>query len=313
MKYLKILVINVVIVTICYQLLEVSCFFISLKNSYLQCNNGRTFSQYVFDNFNGLYSRKYVSFDELYKNLDFRNVVGSEYNKKKPIVIFGCSFAYGASLQEKQTFSYKLSQCLKRKVYNRAYPGWGPQDMLYQLRRADFYNETVTEEPEAVIYLFFNGHSCRLYREVWFFESQIFYRNSKNKLVLSPYSAGSPLYGYLAKSFRRSIVDDFVFQQKNFENIREFLAEHFISAKEEMQKHWKNTKFYILVYSCEQDIEKPVLDNLKNQGFKVIFIEDLTPINYDTSNYHISEFDSHPNEKAWDLLTPLIAKKLEMN
>lgn len=66
--------------------------------------------------FNDTYEqRNYFSDENRYKTVGSKN--------KKPVVIFGCSFAYGEYLNDNQTFGYKLSKQTGRTVYNFAYSG----------------------------------------------------------------------------------------------------------------------------------------------------------------------------------------------
>lgn len=293
-----------------YQTAEIACFFSELKRAYPYCSGGRNFKEFVLSNFQYRFQQKYKSFEQNYEEILFRETEGSQFSTQKPIVIFGCSFAYGFGLDKEQTFHYKLSKYLSRKVYNRSNSGWGPQDMLYQLRRADFYN-IVKEEPAAVIYIFMDGHLYRTMREVWTFENQIFYKKLNNMLIKSNFSSGGFLYGYLARKIRYICAENTWKNEKKFTQNSRFLTEHFLSAKREADKHWKDTKYYILVYSCSQ-IEKLILDEFKHKGFEIIYVSELTDVNIQTTDYQLSETDMHPNEKAWDLLTPLIAQKLDL-
>lgn len=302
--------INIFVLVILYQIAELACYIAELKRAYPYCANGRSFKEFALNNIQHCYLLKYKSFEQNYEQIHFRKIAGSQFLNRKPVVIFGCSFAYGVGLDEEQTFSYKLSEYLSRKVYNRANSGWGPQDMLYQLSRDDFYN-TVKEEPAAVIYVFMDGHLYRTMREVWTFENQIFYKNVKNGLKKSNFSSGGFLYGYLARKIRYILAENTWKNEKKFAQNSRFLTEHFLSAKQEADKHWKNTKYYILVYSCSQ-IEKLILDELNHKGFEVIYATELTNVNIQTTEYQLSETDMHPNEKAWNLLTPLIAQKLDL-
>lgn len=311
MKYIKILFINFFIIFCIYQLLEVIFFGIDLFRSYPYCNKDRTIKQYIIDNFRDCYLQKYIKFETNYKKLPFRPISGKQYINKKPILIFGCSYAYGFYLDDTETISYKLSEYTKRKVYNRSFPGWGPQDMLYQLKRKDFYN-IVQEEPEYIVYIFINGHSYRIFREVWTFEVQTFYRKTKDRLKESIFKSGGFLYGYIARTIRYQIGQYLTTNPKNLKFTEDMLLSHFTESKKEAQKHWKNTKYIILVYDYN-NYEKNIIEKLKDEGFEIIFAEDLTDINLKMPEYQLSEHDTHPNEKAWNLLVPLLSKRLKLN
>ena len=103
---------------------------------------------------NNLYPpEKYLNF--------FTNEIGHT-NKKPPILLFGCSFAYGTFLKNNQTFSYKLSKLTKRNVYNMALEACGIQYMYYFLSDENFYNDFSSNPPQYVIYLYIPSHLQRL-------------------------------------------------------------------------------------------------------------------------------------------------------
>lgn len=309
MRKFRLLLINTFIIICIYQILEIVCFGFELHRAYPFCGNGRTFSQFIKDNIK-MFDNKAVNYDSYYKRVKFRPVFGQDYNNKKPILIFGCSYAYGWGLEDNQTFSYKLSEYTKRKVYNRAYSGWGPQNMLYQLRRDDFYN-TVPEEPEYIIYVYMNGHSYRVFREVWSFENQLFYRYSDDKLEKSVFSSGGVLYGFIARKIRY-IIAECITNIPCFKNHTEdIVIKHFIESRDEASKHWKNTKYAVFFYSYNGN-ETGIVSKLKDRGFDVIRYCELTNENINSLEYMVSKYDMHPNEKAWDLFTPLISEKLNL-
>ena len=106
-------------------------------------------------------SIKSQDWDEFYKTAHFKEPIFRNKDLK-PIVLFGCSFAFGFGIDDEQTFSYKLSKYTNRTVYNRGLCGGGIQHVLYQLRREDFYKEI--PEPEYVIYLYISNHIRRMYK-----------------------------------------------------------------------------------------------------------------------------------------------------
>ena len=65
---------------------------------------------------------------------DYRKPSIVHNSTKKPIVLFGCSFAAGSGLKDDETLSARISQLTNRSVYNRGDEGLGPQMMLYQLQ-----------------------------------------------------------------------------------------------------------------------------------------------------------------------------------
>lgn len=258
-----------------------------------------------------------------YMDLDFypnpeegwgRYPVGLDY-KKQPIVLFGDSFAYGFQLEDTQTFFYKLSHITKRPVYIRAVPGWGIQHMLFQVRLDKFYEQV--KEPEYVIYLMICDHFRRLYcmnfmsghllnenrnLRYKFKDGQLVQIHDTNKL-LNPVKRL-----YLTNKMHQVYVNNMILNPKNYDNYSKFALEHFIESKNEMQKHWKNTKFIVLYYHHFLN-DNRFTEDLEKAGFTVLSIPDLVDVNLSDKEYNVQE-GKHPNEKAWDLLTPIIVDKL---
>jgi len=281
-------------------------------------------------------------FPQIYKKECFQDYEWSGrfpeglYYKKKPIVVFGCSFAYGFLLKNEETFSYKLSHLSKRPVYNRAYPGWGIQHMLYQVRDKEFYK--IIPEPEYVIYIYQLDHLRRLYVKRFndfALLSEYLYltyieENNKNLVEEYKYKKNhhlniikrsylyNKIYEILLSKLFYSIVnnhDENNFLIKNITNSKKldnintnFAFLHFISAKEEMQKHWKNTKYIIFSYD-DYYFHEEFLKRLSDNGFIVLKANDLTNENLLSSEF-IQKDGIHPIGKVWDILTPKIIEKI---
>ncbi len=245
-----------------------------------------------------------------------REPVGLNY-KNKPIVLFGDSFAYGYKLENEQTFYYKLSQITKRPVYVRAVPGWGIQHMLYQTRIDKFYEQV--PEPEYAIFLMINDHLRRLYTinllsgHFLNEERNLRYKLKDGKLIQITDSniLLKPIKKlYLTNKIHQMYLNNVILNHKNYSEYSKFAIEHFVESRNELQKHWKNTKYVIILYQHIYN-EKNFIQKLRDKGFIVIPIFSLTNINLNDKEYNIDE-SLHPNEKAWDLLTPLVVKDLNL-
>lgn len=245
-----------------------------------------------------------------------RPVEGIEYNKK-PIVIFGCSYAYGFSLNNEQTFSYKLSKLAKVPVYNRAWTGWSIQHMLYQTKLDELYKQI--PEPEYVIYVYINDHIRRLYLltfsswNILADEQNLRYKEKNGQLV--EIKNNNPILRqikrlYIVNKIHHIYVKNFILRKNNKKNCYKFAIKHFKESKKEMQKHWKNTKYVVFFYEDGKENNYLKL-YLKNLGFIIINKSDLTDEDLNSSKYLLK--NHHPNENAWNLLTPLIIEKLNIS
>ena len=233
---------------------------------------------------------------------------------KKPIVIFGCSFAYGHKLERNETFSSELARLTDRPIYNRGFNSTGPQFMLYQLKNNTFYKEV--PKPEHIIYVYIEDQLPRLYFGLTPYRSRyIFYKTNKSKtgltrnylreILLRSYS----LYYILQKSKRELIINN-----PSSENLQ-LLKLHFIEAKKEAEKNWgKDVKFTILLFENKRytDNIKSIIPELKSYGIDFIDINELSDKNFTSKEYWLTKNDSHPNAKTWKELTPLIVKKMNL-
>lgn len=323
-RVLKIILINLLIfvgLIVCFE------YVLYLEISKKACieGPGRGFKNYIPPK----YSFKMRKFEELYTitkhfqkgnygNLNMRSPEGLNYTKK-PIILFGCSFTFGYSLKDEQTFSYKLSHLSKRPVYNRASGGWGVQHMLYQSRRKDFYSEV--KEPEYIIYVLINRQLHRLVKKVWWQPSNdlyLHYKENNGDLVEDNSPWSFLWFSCIIKNYFEN-VEERNFVSKDFNKSFDFMKLHFLKSKQEFQKHYPHTKFVILKYRemMGSDCSSELLDTerweeLKKAGFIVIDTKDLVGSTLCSYNYVLSKEDTHPNEKAWDLVTPALIKRLNL-
>ena len=238
---------------------------------------------------------------------------GTEY-KSDPIIIFGCSFAYGMELNKDQTIGYKLSHILKRPVYNRSVYGQALSEMYYQSESEEFYKQV--PKSDTVIYIMIDDHYRRMFTDTcevidtWFL---VQYDIKKGKLIRRKYKnifSNFIKSLYLVKQIKHSYFAKYTTDEKNKEKLTDDALIYFIKTRENLEKRWNNKiKFTVIFYNdiLGSDLLKEKL--LKNQ-FYVIDIKDLTNENlYDDKYLAVDKI--HPSEAAWDLLTPLIAEIIE--
>lgn len=245
-----------------------------------------------------------------------RAPVGLNYTKK-PVVIFGCSFAYGFELEEKDTFHKRLSELTHRPVYNKAQTGWGIQHMLKQVSDEKFYQKV--PEPEYVIFVSIYDHFRRLYILTFFsgdmLNEEFYLRYKEKNGELIEIKHRNEFYNflkslYIVQKFHHFYINNFVVRPDKIEQNFDFALKHYSQSIEEMKKHWKNTKYYVLLYDDFKDSDI-FGEELEYMGYKVINIRKLTDENLYNPEYVI--IDGHPSAKAWELLTPKIIKEIGIN
>ena len=239
----------------------------------------------------------------------FREPEGLQYNKQ-PIAIFGCSYAYGFKLQNEQTLSYKLSHLGKVPVYNRAITSWGIQHMLYQTKREDLYK--TTPEPQYAIFVYFPDHINRLYYHSFILEQtlieQYYLRYEEKNGKLQEVKHDNVFLNQIQRLYLYNKINQYlIINAQKTQKHYDFALKHFIEAKEEMQKHWKNTKYAVLFYVSDPN-ENYLKSKLKENNFIVMDADEMTGKNLRKEEYMSSDY--HPKEEAWDLIVPKLIEKL---
>lgn len=256
---------------------------------------------------------EHKNFDETYqmiKEEGLRKPIGLDY-KKKPILLMGCSFAWGYDLDEKDTLGFKLSKQTQRPLYNRAYQfWWGLQTMYYQSLLEDFYKEV--PEPEYVIYVFMDDHAGRALSSV----IEPFYQYPHLRYVINKDKLEREKFAFVYNLFFFKKIARIIANRHYDENHLRIINKFFIETKKEFDKHWKNYKFVILLYDTGESSDNIVngakIKELNEQGFIVLSTKDLLG-RYLNQKEDVIWDDCHPSAKVWTELTPKIIKRLNIN
>lgn len=241
---------------------------------------------------------------------------GLEY-KTTPITVFGCSYAHGQYLKYNQTFSYKLSELLKRPVYNRAIPAKGLAKMYYQSENDAFYKDV--PKSDLVIYIMLDDHYRRMkssnldMTEIYKHRT---YKVKNGELILN--NETNPILcflrsTYIYKAISCKLVERSVDNPKNAEKLSDEAALYFIKTRENLEKRWgTKVDFVVIYYNHWLRYGDLLRAKLEANGFKVINMNQITHENLLTEKY-FSPITLHPTEDVWDLITPKIVDFLELN
>lgn len=243
---------------------------------------------------------------------------GLQYKNTKPIVIFGCSYAFGQYLNQEQIFSAKLSNILKRPVYNRAISGGSFQHMYMQTLSPIFYEDVPMTD--TVIYIMIGDHYRRsLIRYFDILDLHILPHFSQKNNKLHQYNHKNNFLNfiyslYTIKYFNHINAAKFINNPKNADKLTDLSVLYFKEAKNELEKHWnKKINFYIILYEdWEIPYKEQLTQKLEKEGFIVISTKDLTNEDLRTEKWQMQD-NYHPTEAAWDMLTPKIIERLNLN
>ena len=286
-----------------------------------------------------IYNYNYRNYNKLYKKLSFkylkktdylidintyfdgssdiyrgRKPDGLEYSKNKPIIIFGCSIVQGQFLNYDQTISYKLAHILKRPVYNRGIAGHGIQQMYWQTTFNNFYKSV--PPADDVIFILIDDHYFRMhtyFMDILDHHFNIHYSKKHNDFILD--NTNNSFLNILKSSYtfkflNMKYADFYVNNPKNAEKITDEVLWFFIKTRENLEKKWhKKFKFTVIIFD-KIKYKDLLVKKLKENNFNIIETSNITKENLKDKKY-FSQNTFHPTKEVWDLLAPLIAKKIK--
>lgn len=242
-----------------------------------------------------------------------------EYTKN-PILVFGCSYAYGSGLKQEETFPYLLSELTQRPVLNFSRCS---KHLLYSIDQFYDYNKDLSAKkmplpnPDYVIYIYMHDHINRYLRIANIYEYyDILFPNQLSIITKIP------LTRFICSCIQvRKIVKGIPYK----DNSDAFLKQLILNSHKKIKELAPNAEFIIILYDQKiADMYKPIKikfdsdrmhsniwDELEEEdGITVVHTKDVVGFSFDR-NYKLKKdiADWHPNAKAWALLTPLFAKK----
>lgn len=247
--------------------------------------------------------------------------IGEKY-KKLPIVILGCSYAYGHGLKKEKTFPYVLSEITQRPVYNYSNcGGHGFGSLVFFLHNIDTENSEETNKFKYFIYIYMWDHINRYMTiDFWMRYYNLFQEPTKTDKFLEKFY----LLNYLNMKFKiRQIMSEY----PNSEQSSLIQKKIMLYMYQEIKKISPDAKLIIIIYDekipdwrggrqikyvsdvMNSHIWKELEEETKG-GIKVIHTKELTGFVFDKDwKLEADICDWHPNEKVWTYFTPLFAKK----
>ncbi len=321
LKILYIVIINIIFLAVLFFAFDYSVYRQACKEFHEQHPNDKSELKYSY---------KTVISDYLYDLEHFFNGKGMylgrlpdglEYKDKPAIVVFGCSYAFGQYLNPNQTFSYKLAHQLKRPVYNRGAVGWSTQHMYYQTLSDAFYND-IPKNTDTVIYVMIGDHLRRSQIEHFFITDKwayLHYTLKNDEFIQDNYNSKLANFFralYIRKRYNHVLAQKY--QTNDMKYVRKahkIVAKFIIKSKHNMEDRLgKKLNFYVLYYEpgdWKVSFRGELSVLLMKEGIKTISTTDLTDEDLFSKEYMMHE-NWHPQEKAWNLLTPLIIEKLQL-
>ncbi|MBQ9245080.1 hypothetical protein IJ182_02300 [bacterium] len=308
-KFIKILLLNILVLVVLFFILEGISLVAYTYNDYISDKDDpdHSLKKFIKVALPAQFKLKYTNNNNVYGkykyfNLsDFRPASIVADATKKPIVLLGCSYTWGDYIEYENIFSSVLSRKTNRTVYNLGLSGGSLLEMLYILRNNDALKRLAPDrkDVEYVIYTYIGDHRYRLYFN--FRPKSPHFRVSDHGQHLKYIHDNPFLYSLLLDK----IKSHYVYKcNVSYKLQRLFIKETY----REVKKKFPNAKFVILIYYDYGDED---WEELKNDGIIVLNVYDLVQfkINED-KDYQVQ--DGHPNGKAWNTIVPPLVEELDL-
>lgn len=245
-------------------------------------------------------------------------------NNRKPILVFGCSYAYGHGLKKEESFPFLLSKLTDRTVYNYAECGY---DLLVMSEDYLSDNAEVKEKTyfsDTVIYLYMYDHINRYFQihNLYKYYDDLFgiSTNKVHNFLLHKVA----LYKYIFASLQYKKIKDGL---PNTELMEQFLKKVILSSYKRIKEYTPFSKFIIILYEEKIPdnhdpaeicylytfIDSKIWDELEketNGNIKIVRTKDMMGFYFDKDyklKYEIADW--HPNARVWKEFTPKFVEK----
>lgn len=251
-----------------------------------------------------------------------RTVYNQEKKQKtaKYLLALGDSFTFGAGVTSGQDYPSQLAEKIsnRTKIYNLGKPGFGPNDLLFQLQSEPRLLSDISEKEGVAIWLFIEDHIERFVCDLKC------YQNGSNKYIL-----GKPRYSIINDKLVHlgSFSEAVNLKRKLFYYLGQSEALKYSGFRPDYKPEDLNAvvtglneiktileqknnlkKFYILFlgkFNEKQDL----IDLLKRKDFGIIDISDI-PV-HKIKNMRIP-FDGHPTSNYYWTISEILKKYAEL-
>ena len=93
------------------------------------------------------------------------------------------------------------------------------------------------------------------------------------------------------------------------DDVKKMTLLHFTESYKKIKKLFPKAIFVIFVYDGDNYI-KLIQKELEDNGIKIVYLSELSNIDFSQDKYKVDE--QHPNDEAWNIIVPLLAKKLNL-
>lgn len=275
---------------------------------------------------NSQWSHKLISGDSvIYDVIQTVDSTGFRYspthsNTKNAVLFLGCSFTFGAGLNDDETLPYLFEQSSSRFLQglNTGGNGYGAHQTLALLQNRLEKNLTKDKILKAGIYTALTDHVFRGNDRSTGIPGPQYVLSNNGQLVFKGVLFGTNKYNRILnyELSKSHLLKRFIFRKKpaNKGEIDLFIA--MLRESRDLFTKRYNAPFYCLLWDemeSEPGLYERLLTRLNNEQIKVIEVKDILPDYHQDKSKYLHCFDGHPKAIANELIAEYLAKLLTQN
>lgn len=234
------------------------------------------------------------------------------------VFFFGGSYTFGSGVNDNETAPYVVAEATagRFRVFNLAYRGYGPHQMLASLAE-DTYSEALGCHPRVAVYQLISGHIDRAAGLAsWdengprFVLDEAGIAVQQGRFEAAPQESRSLLAKVVNKSLIYSRLRLFL-QDRPDQQGAELVRGILHRAREIVETHDSNGEFHVLYWPSSSPLMAAVIEGLEDNGFNLHPITGILPdLATSRSRYRLHEFDGHPTELSHRLIGEYVVNEI---
>jgi hypothetical protein len=234
------------------------------------------------------------------------------------VVFFGDSVTFGEGVNDRESFPYQVG--LKTdgqfEVFNLAFSGYGPHQMLASLQSHRF-EEAVGCRPTSFIYLSIREHLARVAGLAPWDRHGPRYRLKTDGKLVRDGNFDSPRWSapaWIGRAIQTSCIWQRFFgygREAEAADLELFLAIVREAAKLTHQRY-SDSKFHVILWDARNDrLLSAIESNLRAAGIAVYQLTSVIPDSRGNwSQYVLDAHDMHPNARSYELLADFVVDRI---
>lgn len=229
------------------------------------------------------------------------------------VLFFGDSLTFGEGVGDEQTMPYRVGvkSAGRQRVYNFAFHGYGPHQMLAQLEQG-VVRRTIACRPQHAIYQAIVPHIARAAGRAFWDKNGPRYRiASDNEIVFSGHFNDTPAAALIdvlrlrdMQIYLRLFGDQRPYSSADIELFLGIVQK----SRDVFRQQYPRAEFHVLLwhYGSDQSYDK-VVDGLRARQLDVRAVDEILPQYVSHPGlYEIDAHDVHPNPRAHDLIADYV-------